>query len=111
MNWSELGRQCDIPGSNKGQVAKEIADKMQIIDVENRSKRGPRACKVKLAGNEISIPSLPTVASIKNDINKMVATDQITLGEPCCPYTITKISVVHGKIVRTPCEIQGRKYL
>ena len=47
-----------------GQVPKEIAEKMQIIDVENRSKRAPRACKVKLAGNEISMPSLPTVASI-----------------------------------------------
>ena len=42
MNWSKLSRQCDIPGANKGQVAKEIAEKMQIIDVENRSKRaGP----------------------------------------------------------------------
>ena len=40
MNWSELGRQCDIPGSNKGQVAKEIAENLKIVDSnsENRSK-------------------------------------------------------------------------
>ena len=66
-----------------------------------------RASKSKLSGNEISVPSLPTVSSIREDIKQMVLSDEITLGEPCCPYTVTKLSVVNGEIVKTTCEIQG----
>ena len=33
MNWSELGRQCNVPGANKGQFVKEIATKLELFEV------------------------------------------------------------------------------
>ena len=36
-------------------------------------------------------------------------TDKITFGEPCCPYTVSKVSIVNGEVVRTKSEINGRK--
>ena len=44
--------------------------------------------------------------SKQRKLTKKVCKNKITLGEPCCPYTITKISVVDGEIVRTPCDFK-----
>ena len=31
MNWSELVRQCNVPGTNKRQIVKEICTKIELL--------------------------------------------------------------------------------
>ena len=111
MNWSELGSQCGIDSKNKGQMVKQILIESGI-DVENYQMSRThflRRSKAKLPGNEISVPSMPTVCSLKEDISELLDSGKLTLGEPCCPFTIMKSHVIDGKLVSTPSQIYGRK--
>ena len=69
-----------------------------------------RSSKCKLPGNEISVPSMPTEASLKKDIQNLIDTGELNLGELCAPYILTKSSVnEEGEIVTDTTEVQGRK--
>ena len=113
INWSEIGRQCGVETKNKGQVVKEIAEEIGIdltrFPISTHASRYSRASKAKLPGNEISMPTMPTVACIKEDIKEMLMSGKLTLGEPCAPFVLKKVSIVDGQLVSTQCEIHGRK--
>ena len=68
-----------------------------------------RRSKAKLPGNEISIPSLPTVHALKASINDFLEKGTLSLGEACTPYTLIKSSVVDGEITNVMQEVCGRK--
>lgn len=56
INWSEIDRKCNIPGKNKGQIAKQIA-LMSGFDIDDKGKpwkKSTRQSKAKFAGNEVS---------------------------------------------------------
>ena len=40
---------------------------------------------------------------------RYIESGQLTLGEPCAPYTLTRCTVVDGKVQQTKVEIYGRK--
>lgn len=75
INWSEVARRHEIPGRNGGQVAKEFAT-MNGIDVFALDGRPDnirvRAQKRKMPGQEISIPTLPTVDRVKLERDKLI---------------------------------------
>lgn len=111
INWSEIGRKCNIPGKNKGQIAKEIAlmSGFNIDDKEKPRKKSTCKSKAKFAGKEVSLPTVPTVNEIKNEIHGMLQNIVLLLGEKCCPYTLVKHRIVNGEIEATETIIHGRK--
>ena len=52
---------------------------------------------------------MPTVCSLKEHISELLDSGKLTLGEPCCPFTIMKSYLIDGKLVSTPSQIYGRK--
>lgn len=111
INWSELARQCNIEGSNKGQIAKVIAEKngIPMARLNSNRKKSNRTSKAKLPGNEVSIPSMPTNSAIKADISILIETGELTLGEPCTPFPIVKSKVVDGVVEKKTSLVYGRK--
>ena len=110
-NWSEIGRQCGLTEKNMGQKIKEVAE-MSGIDLSQYSELKSsisRVSKSKLPGNEISVPSMPTVASLKEDVSQLLETGKLSMGEPCSPYTIVKSSVHDGKLENVTSQVYGRK--
>ena len=111
INWTQLAGECKIEGKNRGQIAKVIAEECGVPAsrlVSNR-KKSSRRSKAKLPGNEVSMPCLPTTNIIKEEINSLIETGQLRLGEPCAPYTLIKSSVVEGVVERTNSIVYGRK--
>ena len=53
-----------------------------------------RKCKKKrLPGEEISIPCLPTKGEIMDEKKRLVGSGELTIGESCTPYVMTKCIV------------------
>ncbi len=98
MIWSELGRQCGMTMKNRGQLVKEIAEQSWIhVSKYGKTKScNVRSSKAKLPGKEISIPSMPTVALLKDDIKELLDSGKLTLGEPCSPFPLVKSTVNNG---------------
>ena len=46
---------------------------------------------------------------IKLDWADAIRSGELTLGEPCAPYTLTKYTVVSGEIQKSELELYGRK--
>ena len=112
LNWSVIARQCNLPGTNAGQKVKELATECGIDLSQYKQMKSSvvRSSKCKLPGNEISVPSMPTEASLKKDIQNLIDTGEFNLGEPCAPYILTKSSVnEEGQIVTDTTEVYGRK--
>ena len=115
INWSESARTLGIPGQNAGQVLKEFAIKhnVDVACLEHRSTpQTPRLRrrKKKLPQGEISTASLPSLSVIANERKQLVETGELSLGEPCTPYTITKYIVTTvGDVETQKIEISGRK--
>ena len=112
LNWSVIARQCNLPGTNAGQKVKELATECGIDLSQYKQMKSSvvRSSKCKLPGNEISVPSMPTEASLKKDIQNLIDTGELNLGEPCAPYILTKSSVnEEGQIVTDTTEVYGRK--
>ena len=93
---------------------KEVAAK-RGIDIQKLERKTPslpriRSRKRKLPGGEISIPSLPTTGEITNKKAKLIESGELSIGEPCSPYMLTK-SVVSkdGGIIEKTVQIYGRK--
>ena len=90
------------------EFAAEIGFDTVRFDNRRRGKR-MRPKKLKMPGGKISVPCHKTVNMIKLDWEDTIQTGELTLGEPCAPYTITKYAVVDGKIQKSECEVHGRK--
>lgn len=60
INWSQVAKEHNIPGSNCGQILKEFAAE-NGIDIFELDKRQPntraRAKKLRMPGGEISVPT------------------------------------------------------
>lgn len=68
-----------------------------------------RAKKLKMPGGEVLVPCHKTVEAVKEDWVKMIESGELTLGEPCTPYKVTRCAVVNGKIKKIEYEVHGRK--
>ena len=112
INWTKFARENNVQGGNKGQIIKEFAAE-HGIDVKELDKREPgtrvRAKKLKFPGKDISVPVHRTVAQIKEDWAKMILDGELTLGEQCNPYNITKFSTKSGELKKTTTTLYGRK--
>lgn len=112
INWSAVAREHGIQGRNAGQVAKEFAEKHQIISHIATPKRKctlrPQIMKLPGKGN-ILIPRNPTISTIENEISSMLSSGRFTLGEECTPYTLTRYKVVDSVMTPHDHHVQGRK--
>ena len=55
-------------------------------------------------------PALPTPQSILDEKRQLIALGELTIGEPCSPYVITKHVVTNeGDVVNKTVELHGRK--
>ena len=101
MIWSELGSQCGLSTNNRGQIVKAIAEESGI-DLTKYEKATQscnlRSSKAKLPGNEISVPSMPTLTLLKDDIKELLDSGKLTLGEPCSPFSLT---IINGNLEST----------
>ena len=68
-----------------------------------------RKRKKKLPGGEISTLALPKPQAIINEKRQLVASGQLSIGEPCSPYTLIKHVSNNEDIVTKQIEIYGRK--
>lgn len=62
-----------------------------------------------ISGGEISVPSNPAPAIVRNEWMHMVHSGVLCIGEPCSPYTVTKYVSKNGLITRERFEVSGRK--
>ena len=112
VNWTELGREFNIPGKNKGHVVKEFS-KEHGIDVFQLDNRSPntrlRARKLWMPGGNVSVPTHRTVEGIKEDWDNTIKEGELTLGEPCYPHTLIRYTAKGGELQRTETEVYGRK--
>ena len=113
INWSAMARKYNIQQKNGGQILKELAEE-KGIDVskldQQRVTPHQRRCKKRLPGGEISTPCLPTKGEIVDEKKRLVQSGELTIGEPCTPYIVTKCNVnTVGEKEITPTEICGRK--
>ena len=67
-----------------------------------------RACRLKLPGGEISVPVHKSVKCIKDDWESMINNEELSLGEPCFPHTLTRYSIKEGQLQRTDISMAGR---
>ena len=107
INWSAMARKY-IPQNNGGQILKALANEKGIdVSKQDQQRVTPhQRCKKRLPGGEISTPCLPT----KEEIKRLVQSSELTIGEPCIPYVVTKCNVnAEGEIEVTPSENCGRK--
>ena len=63
-------------------------------------------CQSKFQLKSCSSNGQPIEVSIQV---RYIESGQLTLGEPCAPYTLTRCTVVDGKVQQTKVEIYGRK--
>lgn len=91
---------------------KEFA-KENGIDVTQLDKRPmmtrARARKLRMPGVGISVPTHPTVQAISEEWSNMISRGELTLGEPCHPQTISRLSVKTGELKKTEHTVYGRK--
>ncbi len=115
INWSATARTLGIQSKNTGQVLKEFAVSrgVDVARLEHRdSPQLPRLRrkKKKLPGDEMSIPTLPSPSEIVTERNHLIETGELSIGEPCSPYTLTKLVVTpEGNIQTRSVQINGRK--
>ena len=111
MNWSELGIQCGLSVQNRGQKVKQVAleSGIDVTTYLGSKSSNSRRSKSKLPGKEISIPSMPTIATLKQDINQLLVSGKLTIGEPCSPYTVIRSSVHDGELLSMQAQVYGRK--
>ena len=96
-----------------GRVVKEYAQQNGIdtVALDHRSpNRRLRSQHKRMPGGEISVPSNPTPKSIKKSWNDMIASGELSLGEPCTPYTLTKHVTSEGIVSPLQVQVYGRKF-
>ena len=67
-----------------------------------------RAQKRKLIGGEISVPSTPAQAAMKEEWKNMV--ESISIGVSCVPYKMEKLSTKNGQLVETEVAVLGSSH-
>ena len=98
INWSLVAREHGILAKNGGQIVKELAKEKGIDTTKldgSRDGSRMRAKKIKMPGGEISVPFHKTYQAVKDDWQNMTESGQLTLGEPCSPYKLTRYTVVY----------------
>ncbi|KAL5509921.1 hypothetical protein EMCRGX_G005368 [Ephydatia muelleri] len=112
INWSQVARQYNIPGKNRGQVLKEFARKNGLdtyaLDglAENRR---TRAKKLKMPGNEISMPCTSTTQMVKEKWAADIEDGTYSIGIDCAPKEMTVVTCRDGEVVEQPVAIYSRK--
>lgn len=112
INWTEIGREFGVPGRNKGQVVKEFAmeNDVNVFDLDKRPPNTRvRARKLRMPGGAVSVPTHRSVGGIKEDWAALIASGELTLGEPCHPHTLKKYIIKNGEIQETTTVVYGRK--
>ena len=112
INWSAMARKYNIPQKNGGQILKALANEkgIDVSKLDQQRVTPHQRCKKRLPGGEISTPCLPTKEEIVDEKKRLVQSGELTIGEPCTPYVVTKCNVnAEGEIEVTPTEICGRK--
>ena len=112
INWSKFAREHNVPGKNNGQVLKEFADENGIdtfqLDKREKGTR-VRAKKLRLPGNDISVPVHTAPDTIKQQVDDMIKSGEFMLGEQCNPNTIEKVTIKNGQIKKDISTVYGRK--
>ncbi len=112
INWSRTANEFHIKGGNKGQIVKECA-KENGIDVTQLDKRPTkiraRARKLRMPGAGIYVTTHPTVQAINQEWSNMISQGELTLGEPCHPQSIFRVSIKTGELKKTEQTVYGRK--
>lgn len=98
INWSQVAKEHNIPGSNCGQILKEFAAENGIDVFKRQPNTRARAKKLRMPGGEISVPTHRTEKGIKTDIENMINSGELCIGESCVPYSITKYSMTEGEL-------------
>ena len=70
--------------------------------------RRQRVSQKRLKGGEISCPA-PPISKEVNKWNEMIQCGELSLGTPCVPYNVTKVSICDGKVVHSEIPVYGRK--
>ena len=112
INWSQIAREHGIPGKNAGQVVKEFTAKQGISTSHIATpKRKPtvRPRMKKLPGSEVSIPSIPPIGPVEDQIRSIVSSGRFNIGDECAPYTITKYTLVNNVMTPHDEQVQARK--
>ena len=112
INWSEIAREFNIPGSNGGQIVKEFASEndISVLDLDKRPPNTRiRARKLRMPGGEVSVPTHRTEKGVKDDWQKMIESGEFTLGEPCYPHKLIRYTVHNGELKQTETTVYGRK--
>lgn len=68
INWSQIGREFNIPGKNMGQVVKEFATEngLNVIELGHHPPNTRlRARKLRMPGGSVSVPTHRTVEEVK----------------------------------------------
>ena len=63
----------------------------------------------KLPGSEVSIPSIPPIGAVEDQIRSMVSSGRLNIGDECAPYTITKYTLVNNVMTPHDEQVQARK--
>ena len=116
--WQQLAEQFGIIGPNRGQICKEYAMANTSTDFSrfifmyvsgSTPVRRSRVSRKRLTGGEISCPTPPTCAAVKRKWEEMIERGELSLGIPCVPYNITKVSISEGKLIYSDVPVYGRK--
>ena len=114
--WQQLAEKHGITGPNRGQVCKEYVVKNTSIDLSKFTyvsaltpNRRKRVSRKKLNGGDVSCPIPPTGDEVKKEWDNMVESGVLSLGIECVPYSVTKVSVNNGNLVKNRVPIYGRK--
>ena len=62
-----------------------------------------------VVGGEISVPSNPFPATVRNEWMDMIQSGLLSIGELCSPYTVTKYVSKGGLITKETFQVSGRK--
>ena len=57
----------------------------------------------------MSIPSIPPIGAVEDQIRSMVSSGRFNIGDECAPYTITKYTLVNNVMTPHDEQVQARK--
>ena len=106
INWTQVAREH---AKNGGQIVKEFAREKGIHTEHLDNRKGGVQMRAKKPGGEISVPCHKTVDAIKDDCSSMIESGELTLGEPCAPYTVMKYAIINGEVQQSEIGVYGRK--
>ena len=124
VNWSKLARRYQITNkagrvsSNGGQIAQEfvIRKRENVHRFAKKHKLGGidsgpiiRRKKLRVAGGEITLPTMETVDQIKEKLAQKIQNGTYTAGEKIVPREYEKLILKDGKLEIKTFVVEGRK--